>query len=95
MRSTSSGSRTMFSPLSENITTMVKSSDTSVMGLIAGINRFSYHSRPRLEQHEARQHPGEERNAEVDEDALGDAPHRDSRQVHVAELDARRAAGAP
>jgi hypothetical protein len=33
--------------LSENITTMVKRSETSVSGLIAGINFFSYHSRPR------------------------------------------------
>ena len=38
MRTTSSGSCTMFSPLSENITTMVKSSATSVIGLIFGMN---------------------------------------------------------
>ena len=36
----------MTSPLSENITTIVKSSETSVIGLMRGINRFSYHSRP-------------------------------------------------
>ena len=38
MRTTSSGSCTIVSPLSENITTMVKSSATSVIGLIRGMN---------------------------------------------------------
>ena len=37
IRTTSSGSCTMVSPLSENITTMVKSSATSVIGLIRGM----------------------------------------------------------
>ena len=46
MRTTSSGMRTMLSPLSENITTMVKSSATSVIGLIFGMKRSWYHSLP-------------------------------------------------
>ena len=71
MRSTSSGRRTMYSPLSENITTMVNSSATSVIGLMRGMKLCSYHSCPsRDQQREAREHPGEERNAEIDEDAL-------------------------
>ena len=44
MRTTSSGSCTMISPLSENITTMVKSSAISVIGLMRGMNSCSYHS---------------------------------------------------
>jgi len=46
MRMTSNGSCTMYSPLSENITRMVKSSAMSVIGLILGMNFFSYQSRP-------------------------------------------------
>ena len=46
MRTTSSGSCTMVSPLSENMTTMVKSSATSVIGLIVGMKRFWYQSSP-------------------------------------------------
>ena len=46
MRTTSSGSCTMVSPLSENITTMVKSRATSVMGLIRGMNLVWYQSLP-------------------------------------------------
>ena len=43
----------MTSPLSENITTIVNSSATSVIGLIAGMNRVSYHVLPlALQQHE-------------------------------------------
>ncbi len=38
MRTTSSGSLMMNSPLSENMTTMVKSSAISVIGLIFGMN---------------------------------------------------------
>jgi hypothetical protein len=33
----------MFLPWSENITTMVKRSEMSVSGLMAGTNRVSYH----------------------------------------------------
>ena len=36
----------MVSPLSENITTMVKSRATSVMGEIRGMKTFRYHSSP-------------------------------------------------
>ena len=58
-------------PLSENMTTMVNSNAISVSGLIRGINRVSYHSRPfALQQHEPRQHPGKERNAQVDHHAF-------------------------
>ena len=46
MRSTSNGSCTMVSPLSENITTMVKRSETSVIGPMRGTKLFSYQSRP-------------------------------------------------
>ncbi len=49
MRRTSSGSCTIAWPLSENITTMVKRSATSVSGLMRGTNRASYHSRPLAE----------------------------------------------
>ena len=38
MHTTSNGSATMVSPLSENMTMMVKSSATSVIGLIGGMN---------------------------------------------------------
>jgi hypothetical protein len=46
MRTTSSRSATMFSPLSENITTIVNSSATRVTGLIRGMKVPSYQSRP-------------------------------------------------
>ena len=46
MRSTSSGSCTMASPLKVNITTMVKSSAVSVSGEMRGMNVLSYHSSP-------------------------------------------------
>ena len=46
MRSTSRGSWTMYSPLSENMTRMVNSRKTSVSGLMRGMNTVSYHSRP-------------------------------------------------
>ena len=41
---TSSGTVTIYPPLSENITIMVKSSATSVTGEIFLINTLSYHS---------------------------------------------------
>ncbi len=44
MRTTSNGSSTIFSPLSENIATMVKSSATSVSGLSFGMNLVWYQS---------------------------------------------------
>ena len=47
IRTTSSGSATMFSPLIENMTTIVNSRAISVIGLIRGMNTPSYHSRPR------------------------------------------------
>ena len=46
MRRTSSGILTMNSPLSENMTTMVKRSAMSVIGLILGMNFVSYHVLP-------------------------------------------------
>ena len=46
IRSTSSGNRTMASPLKVNMTTMVKSRAISVMGEITGRNLRSYHSMP-------------------------------------------------
>ena len=50
----------------------------SVSGLMRGMNFCSYHSRPLYLMPEvARQHAGEERDAEVDEDALGDLPDAD------------------
>lgn len=41
---TSSGSRTIKSPFSENITKMVKSEATRVRGLMRGMKRVRYHS---------------------------------------------------
>ena len=46
MRTTSSGSCTIVSPLSENMTTMVNSSAMSVIGLMRGMKCLSYQSRP-------------------------------------------------
>ena len=46
MRTTSSGSCTIRSPLRLNMTKMVNSRATSVMGLMRGMNVRSYHSRP-------------------------------------------------
>jgi hypothetical protein len=43
MRATSSGICTMVSPLSENMTTIVKSSAISVSRPIRGAKRCSYH----------------------------------------------------
>ena len=42
MRSTSSGNRTMYSPLRENITTIVNNSAIKVSGLTRGIKLCSY-----------------------------------------------------
>ena len=46
IRTTSSGILTMYSPLSENMTMMVKSRAIKVIGLIRGMNFVSYHSAP-------------------------------------------------
>ena len=60
-----------------------------VIGLIFGMNFFSYHSRPlRLLQRETGEHSGEERDAQVDEDALGDFGHGD---VHLYRPEAQPA----
>jgi len=45
-RMTSKGNWTMYSPFKENITSIVKSRATRVMGLIRGMNFSSYHVRP-------------------------------------------------
>ena len=61
-----------------------------MIGLILGMNVFSYHaSSLEFHQHQPREHSGQEGNAQVDEDALGDLPMRDLRQVDVAEFDAQ------
>ena len=44
----------MFSPLIENITTIVNSSATSVIGLMRGMNVPSYQARPRRRTRTAR-----------------------------------------
>ena len=63
----------MFSPLSENMTTMVKSRAIRVMGLIRGMNFVSYQSFPlSLSRVKRVMHAGEEGDAQIDEDALGD-----------------------
>ena len=68
------------------MTTMVKSSEMSVIGLIRRDEPLLVPlAALGLDEHEAGQHPGEERNPEVDEHALGNRPDRDSRQVDVAE----------
>ncbi len=46
IRSTSSGIRTISCPLRLNITTMVKSRATSVIGEMRGMNSPSYHCLP-------------------------------------------------
>ena len=46
MRTTSSGSFTMSSPLRLNMTKIVNSRAISVSGLMRGMNLCSYHSRP-------------------------------------------------
>ena len=57
---------------------MVNSSAISVIGLMRGMNFFSYHVRPlALTSDEASDDPGEKRNAQVDEDALRDLANRD------------------
>ena len=71
MRSTSSGNRTMYSPFRENITTIVNSSATSVSGLIRGMKFRSYQVSPfSPNQQCTRQHPGQEWNSQIDENAL-------------------------
>ena len=61
----------MSSPLRQNITTMVKSSATSVSGLMRGMNSRSIPVVAlRPDQHEAGEHAGEEGDAQVDEHAL-------------------------
>ena len=45
MRTTSRGILTMYSPLRENMTTMVKMRATRVMGLILGMKTRSYQAR--------------------------------------------------
>ena len=55
------------------MTRIVNSRAISVIGLIFGMNSCSYHVRPSgLDQNEPREHAGQERNAQVDEHALGD-----------------------
>ena len=73
MRTTSSGMVTIRLPLRLNITTMVKSSATSVIGLIFGTKLSVV---PVL-GHEAQQitrveNAGDAGNAQIDENALGD-----------------------
>src|SRR5690606_32917861 len=41
-------------------------------------------------QHKAREHTRNKRNAEVDENTLGDAPHGDGREIDIAEAQADR-----
>ncbi len=60
-RTTSNGNCTIISPFRENITTMVNSKAIKVIGLIFGMNFFSYHWRPlAFSMREAGEHPGDE-----------------------------------
>ena len=75
MRATSSGRRTIRSPFSENITTMVKSSATRLSGLMRGRKRARYHSSPLTADEEgAGEESGDKRDSEVEADALGELP---------------------
>ena len=66
----------------------VNSSETSVSGLM---QRDELTLVPvaalGFEEYEPREHPGEERNPKINEDALGDGADRDS-EVHIAEMNA-------
>ena len=58
-----------------------------MIGLIAGMKVCSYQSLPlSSQQDESGDHPGKERDAQVDEDALGDGGDRDPGQVHRPEV---------
>ena len=46
IRTTSNGTLTITSPFRENITIIVNNNAIKVIGLIFGMNTFSYHSRP-------------------------------------------------
>ena len=78
MRTTSSGIRTIRFPFRLNIATIVNSNATSVIGLIFGIKRFSYHCAPfGAEQEDPGQQAGQERNPQIDEHRFGDFSHAD------------------
>ncbi len=71
IRTTSKGSWTMYSPLRENITTMVNSRAMRVSGLILGMNFFSYQSRPLTFRPMMRERtPGDEGNSQINKDAF-------------------------
>ena len=89
-RSTSKGMRTISCPLSENITTMVNSSATSVSGEIRGMNSRLVPLPPLgAQQGEARGKTREKGHAQVGEYAHGHAAHRQLGEVHIAEMDAQ------
>ena len=68
----------MSSPLSENITKIVKSSATSVIGPTRGTKTSSYQQAPLTRRrHDAGRQAGKERQAEVDGDRAGDLGDRD------------------
>ena len=68
----------MYSPFRENMTRMVKSRAIRVMGLIFGMNRSWYHFLSfTLMRMNRVITPGDEGNAEVDEDALRDLAYGD------------------
>ena len=66
---------------------MVKSSATSVSGLMRGMKRVRYHSSPfEPDESEARQETRDERNAQVEADALRNLPDAD---LHDAALQSK------
>jgi len=69
----------IFWPCMENITTMVKSRAISVIGeILRNEPPVVPVLTPGLDQHEAVSMAGQERNAQVDEDAPGDLAYGDS-----------------
>ena len=81
----------MTSPLSENITTIVKSSETSVIGLMRRDKSLLIpFPALGLEQHEPRQHPGKEGNTQINQHTLSNRPDGDPRQVHIPKLDTKQ-----
>ncbi len=72
---TSMGSSTIYSPLSENMTNMVKSKAINVIGLILGMNSFSYHSRLGIKANKPGKNSCNERDAEINEYTFGNLFH--------------------
>ena len=83
----------MYSPFSENMTTIVNSSAIRVSGLTRGTKLRSYHPAAfGSDQYRARQEAGEEWNPEIDENAFRNLGNRD---VHHGALQSELARAEP